>query len=54
MLDIRESTGQSAADQLNAEFGQKRAVFIPCNVTKNSEFDGEFFGFYYRSLQKFG
>ncbi|XP_043288463.1 uncharacterized protein [Venturia canescens] len=42
MIDIRESIGQSATDRLNAEFGQNRAVFVPCNVSQNTEFDAVF------------
>lgn len=40
-MDVEESKGQSIVEKLNSEFGQKRTVFLQCDVTKNSEFDGK-------------
>jgi len=42
MIDIRQSLGERAVDNLNNEFGRKRAVFLRCDVTNNSEFDGKY------------
>jgi len=42
MIDIRQSLGERAVDSLNNEFGRKRAVFLRCDVTNNSEFDGKY------------
>ncbi|KAH0946947.1 hypothetical protein HN011_001227 [Eciton burchellii] len=42
MIDIRRSLGEQAVQDLNSEFGRKRAVFFHCDVTNNSEFDGTF------------
>lgn len=39
MIDIRQSHGEQAVQILNNEFGRKRAVFLHCDVTNNSEFD---------------
>jgi len=41
MIDIRQSLGEQAVESLNNEFGRKRAVFLRCDVTNNSEFDGK-------------
>ena len=43
MIDIRESASKQAMDALNAEFGRNRAVFFRCDVTNNSEFDGNYY-----------
>lgn len=42
MIDIRESLGEQAVESLNSEFGRKRAVFLSCDVTNNSKFDGKY------------
>lgn len=42
MIDIRQSFGEQAVESLNNEFGRKRAVFLRCDVTNNSEFDGKY------------
>jgi len=42
MIDIRRSLGEQAVQDLNSEFGRKRAVFFHCDVTNNSEFDGKY------------
>lgn len=42
MLDMNETIGISQADRLNDEFGRNRATFTKCDVTKGSEFDGEY------------
>lgn len=42
MIDIRESPGKQAVESLNREFGRKRAVFLYCDVTVNSKFDGKY------------
>ncbi|TGZ49122.1 15-hydroxyprostaglandin dehydrogenase [NAD(+)]-like [Temnothorax longispinosus] len=42
MIDIRQSLGEQAVESLNNEFGRKRAVFLHCDVTNNSEFDATF------------
>ncbi|KAL0107568.1 hypothetical protein PUN28_014704 [Cardiocondyla obscurior] len=42
MIDIRQSHGEQAVESLNNEFGRKRAVFLYCDVTNNSEFDAAF------------
>lgn len=42
MIDIRQSHGEQAVQTLNSEFGRKRAVFLHCDVTNNSEFDSTF------------
>ncbi|EZA58570.1 hypothetical protein DMN91_008948 [Ooceraea biroi] len=39
MIDIRQSLGQQAEQTFNSDFGRKRAVFLHCDVTNNSEFD---------------
>lgn len=48
MIDIRESASKQAMDALNAEFGRNRAVFFRCDVTNNSEFDGNLLSDHYR------
>lgn len=42
MLDLDESIGKAQAEKLNEEFGRNRATFAKCDVTKGSEFDGEY------------
>lgn len=42
MIDIRQRLGEQAVETLNNEFGRKRAVFLRCDVTNNSEFDGKY------------
>ncbi|XP_011685622.1 PREDICTED: 15-hydroxyprostaglandin dehydrogenase [NAD(+)]-like [Wasmannia auropunctata] len=42
MIDIRQNLGEQAVESLNNEFGRKRAVFLHCDVTNNSEFDATF------------
>jgi len=42
MIDIRRSLGEQAVQDLNSEFGRKRAIFFHCDVTNNSEFDGKY------------
>ncbi|XP_011882863.1 PREDICTED: peroxisomal hydratase-dehydrogenase-epimerase-like [Vollenhovia emeryi] len=42
MIDIRQSLGEQAVNNLNSEFGRKRAVFLHCDVANNSEFDATF------------
>lgn len=39
MIDIRQSLGEQAVQNLNSEFGRKRAVFLQCDMTNNSELD---------------
>lgn len=39
-MDVEESIGKSIVDKLNLEFGKNRTIFLQCDVTKNSEFDG--------------
>lgn len=40
LLDLSDSGGESAAADLNNEFGKERAIFIACDVSKNEEFQG--------------
>ncbi|XP_039308739.1 peroxisomal hydratase-dehydrogenase-epimerase [Solenopsis invicta] len=42
MIDIRQWLGEQAVQSLNNEFGRKRAVFLHCDVTNNSEYDATF------------
>ncbi|KMQ96442.1 15-hydroxyprostaglandin dehydrogenase [Lasius niger] len=42
LIDIRQPSGEQAVENLNNEFGRKRAVFLHCDVTNNSEFDATF------------
>lgn len=42
LIDIRQSHGEQAVENLNNEFGRKRAIFLHCDVTNNSEFDAAF------------
>ncbi|XP_033219508.1 15-hydroxyprostaglandin dehydrogenase [NAD(+)]-like [Belonocnema kinseyi] len=42
LVDIQETEGKAIAEKLNSEFGKKRAIFLHCDVTKNSEFDATF------------
>ncbi|XP_046751376.1 uncharacterized protein LOC124414473 [Diprion similis] len=42
ILDLETSSGLESADKLNAEFGDGRAIFIVCDVTKDSEFKAAF------------
>ncbi|XP_018362653.1 PREDICTED: uncharacterized protein LOC108760882 [Trachymyrmex cornetzi] len=39
MIDIKQWIGEQAVESLNNEFGRKRAIFLRCDVTNNSEFD---------------
>lgn len=39
LIDSRQSPGEQVVENLNNEFGRKRAVFLHCDVTTNSEFD---------------
>lgn len=40
LLDLSDSGGESAAADLNNEFGKDRAIFIVCDVSKNEQFQG--------------
>ncbi|XP_029175316.1 peroxisomal hydratase-dehydrogenase-epimerase-like [Nylanderia fulva] len=42
LIDAQQSSGEQAVENLNNEFGRKRAVFLHCDVTNNSEFDATF------------
>lgn len=42
LIDLRQSIGEEAAEKLNQEFGRKRAVFLHCDVTNNTEYDGKY------------
>lgn len=42
MVDILDSDGQAACDNLNFEFGKNRAFFVHCDVTKGVEFEATF------------
>ncbi|XP_076168739.1 15-hydroxyprostaglandin dehydrogenase [NAD(+)]-like [Ptiloglossa arizonensis] len=35
LLDLADSGGESAAADLNEEFGKDHAIFVPCDVSKN-------------------
>ena len=39
-MDQDEKLGSSKVEKLNEEFGRNRAIFVICDVTKGSEFDG--------------
>ncbi|XP_012532164.1 peroxisomal hydratase-dehydrogenase-epimerase [Monomorium pharaonis] len=42
IIDIQQLIGEQVVQSLNNEFGRKRAVFLCCDVTNNSEFDATF------------
>lgn len=42
MLDAQETAGELAAQKLNLEFGKNRALFMKCDVSRSSEFDGPY------------
>lgn len=42
LIDSRQSPGEQVVENLNNEFGRKRAIFLHCDVTNNSEFDGKY------------
>ncbi|XP_046629100.1 uncharacterized protein LOC124309478 [Neodiprion virginianus] len=42
ILDLATSPGLEAANKLNVEFGDGRAIFIECDVTKDIEFKAAF------------
>lgn len=42
LIDAQQSSGEQVVENLNNEFGRKRAVFLHCDVTNNSEFDATF------------
>ncbi|KAL6444257.1 hypothetical protein ACFW04_001872 [Cataglyphis niger] len=42
LIDIQQSLGEQAVENLNNEFGRKRAIFLHCDMTNNSEFDDAF------------
>ncbi|XP_026299150.1 uncharacterized protein LOC724838 [Apis mellifera] len=42
LLDLSDSGGESAAADLNNEFGKDRAIFIACDVSKNEQFQESF------------
>ncbi|XP_046629099.1 peroxisomal hydratase-dehydrogenase-epimerase-like [Neodiprion virginianus] len=42
ILDLATSPGQESANKLNVEFGDGRAIFVICDVTKDSEFKAAF------------
>lgn len=42
LIDSPQSPGEQVVENLNNEFGRKRAVFLHCDVTNNSEFDATF------------
>ncbi|XP_046435272.1 uncharacterized protein LOC124187067 [Neodiprion fabricii] len=42
MLDLATSPGTESANKLNMEFGQGRAIFVICDVTKADEFEAAF------------
>ncbi|KAL6444254.1 hypothetical protein ACFW04_001872 [Cataglyphis niger] len=42
LIDIQQSLGEQAVENLNNEFGRKRAIFLHCDMTNNSEFDATF------------
>ncbi|KAL6444259.1 hypothetical protein ACFW04_001872 [Cataglyphis niger] len=46
LIDIQQSLGEQAVENLNNEFGRKRAIFLHCDMTNNSEFDGEYIYIY--------
>lgn len=40
LLDLGDSGGESAAADLNNEFGKDRAIFVICDVSKNEQLKG--------------
>ncbi|XP_076753359.1 uncharacterized protein LOC143424884 [Xylocopa sonorina] len=42
LLDLGDSGGESAAADLNNEFGEKRAIFIVCDVSKSEQLKESF------------
>ncbi|KAL2718742.1 15-hydroxyprostaglandin dehydrogenase NAD(+)-like [Vespula squamosa] len=40
MIDNREKEGTEAMDILNFEFGRNRAIFLLCDVTRSTDFNG--------------
>ncbi|XP_046752278.1 15-hydroxyprostaglandin dehydrogenase [NAD(+)]-like [Diprion similis] len=42
ILDLASSNGEESAKKLNAEFGNGKAIFIVCDVTKAQEFEAAF------------
>lgn len=41
----REKVGQEAACQLNKEFGENKAFFLKCDVTKHDELESKIYLF---------
>lgn len=41
LLDLGDSGGESAAADLNDEFGKDRAIFIVCDVSKSEQLKGK-------------
>ncbi|XP_015173889.1 PREDICTED: peroxisomal hydratase-dehydrogenase-epimerase-like [Polistes dominula] len=39
MIDSRDKEGTTARDKLNFEFGKNRAIFLHCDVTRNTDFN---------------
>ncbi|XP_047361819.1 uncharacterized protein LOC124953862 [Vespa velutina] len=39
MIDNREEEGKGAMERLNFEFGRNRAIFLPCDVTRSTDFN---------------
>ncbi|XP_050466647.1 uncharacterized protein LOC126859410 [Cataglyphis hispanica] len=42
LIDIQQSLGEQTVENLNNEFGRKRAIFLHCDMTNNSQFDATF------------
>ena len=40
LLDLGDSGGESAAADLNNEFGKDRAIFVVCDVSKSEQLKG--------------
>ncbi|KAK0179392.1 hypothetical protein PV327_005149 [Microctonus hyperodae] len=42
IMGNEESSEASAVDELNSEFGQKKVIFFPCDVSNNDQYNGIF------------
>lgn len=42
ILDLANSKGTQSVSTLEKEFGKNRAIFIPCDVTNASQFEGKY------------
>lgn len=41
ILDLINSNGEKAANELNKEFGKGRAIFVVCDLAKPNEIEGK-------------